>query len=245
MAGRVISRANESKLRGAAQAIAEVLAQLGEEEDSARDAILGAETRVYDVEGLEVRADGDKPIISGYAAVFNRLSVMIYDFREQIAQGAFQDTLDRDIRALWNHDSGMVLGRNRAGTLRLWEDDTGLGFELKPPNTQAGRDAVELVSRGDVSQMSFGFNVPPGGDEWEKNDDGLLIRTLRRVELHEVSLVAFPAYPDTSAVLRSAPEWVQRALAQGVDDISEKDIRGAGALELFRMMLNVEQERNR
>lgn len=176
------------------------------------------ERRVDTPEQLEIREEDDgRRVIRGYAAVFNRLSVPLGRFRERIAPGAFEGSLQSDIRALWNHDSGAVLGRTKAGTLRLWEDGMGLGFELTPPDTQVGRDALALVGRGDVDQMSFGFTVPAGGDSWEKVE-GQPIRTLQRVSLVEVSLVAFPAYPDTSAGLRSAPEWVQRALAQGVDD---------------------------
>lgn len=103
----------------------------------------------------EVRAAGDgKPaMISGYAARFNELSVVLYGmFRERIAPGAFAETLaSDDIRSLWNHNADYVLGRNN-GTLRLQEDDTGLFMEVDPPDTQAGRDALISVQRGDVNQ---------------------------------------------------------------------------------------------
>lgn len=182
------------------------------------------EHRSYELDRISIRQDGSNRQISGYAAVFNRMSVMLGRFREQIAPGAFAESLREDVRALWQHDSAQVLGRTRSGTLSLWEDERGLGFELQPADTQAGRDALTLIERGDVDQMSFGFNVLPQGDLWEEDDDGLMIRTLTRVKLIEVSPVTFPAYPDTSVdIVRNAPEWVQRALNSGANDSSTTD----------------------
>lgn len=202
------------------------------------------ERRECAITGLEVRAaDGEPKTITGYAAVFNKLSLPLGGFREIIEPGAFAESLGTDIRALWNHDSGMVLGRSTAGTLRLWEDETGLGFAVQPPDTQAGRDAVVLVERGDVSQMSFGFSVPPKGDRWDEDEEGRVVRTLERVTLYEVSLVTFPAYPDTTAVMRFAPEWVQRALAQGVDHTGDDEARAR--LDLLRKRIQVMRLRTR
>ncbi len=219
MAGRVLSGKNETKLREAMQSIMDVLAQLGLDEADSERALRGLsaafEQRSVPIEAVEVRGeDGGAPVISGYAAVFNRLSQPLMNFREQIAPGAFRDGLaSGDIRALWQHDTARVLGRTKNGTLKVWEDARGLAFELTPPDTQDGRDALALIARGDVDQMSFGFTVPQGGDEWAEDKGGEPIRTLRAVNLIEVSPVTFPAYLDTSAgVLRNAPEWVQRAL---------------------------------
>jgi len=179
------------------------------------------EKRSFGLEMVEVRADGeDGPLISGYAAPFGHISADLGRFREVIAPGAFAESLAGDIRALWQHDTAQVLGRTKAGTLKIWEDERGLGFELIPADTQAGRDALVSLGRGDVDAMSFGFKVPKGGDRWENTEGGLL-RTLYTVELREISPVTFPAYPETVAAVRSeldsAPEWVQRALTQGVD----------------------------
>lgn len=219
-AGRVLSSKNEAKLREAVQALADVLAQLAEDDDGRgiRYGVSGVEERCVAMGGVEIRAvEGKQPVITGHAAVFNRLSDFLWGFREQIAPGAFLGSLDGDIRALWQHDTARVLGRTAAGTLNLWEDDEGLGFEITPPDTQDGRDAVTLIQRGDVDQMSFGFRVPGGGDEWSEDEAGVPIRTLKRVDLIEVSPVTFPAYPDTGVgvAMRNAPDWVQRALTQG------------------------------
>lgn len=173
----------------------------------------------------EVRAAGDgKPaMISGYSARFNELSVVLYGmFRERIAPGAFAETIAADdIRSLWNHNADYVLGRNVNGTLRLREDEIGLFMEVDPPDTQAGRDALISVQRGDVSQQSFMFDVQPDGDDWYEDADGQIIRTLTRVRLYEVSPVTFPAYPQTSAEARgenklvelpTLPRWVEKRL---------------------------------
>ena len=140
--------------------------------------------------------------LSGYAAVFDQLSVVLYGmFKERIERGAFAGSLGDDIRALWNHDTNLPLGRTKAGTLRLAEDSHGLRVEIDPPATQAGRDAVESIRRGDVDQMSFAFDVLE--DAWDQDESGLLIRTLRKVKLYEVSPVTFPAYQGTEVSARA------------------------------------------
>lgn len=249
MPGRVLSQRNESKLRDAHGMIGDVLSQVGDEEDAERASPQThvGEVRSFELAGIEVREVNGEPIIEGYAAVFEKLSVVIWDFQEVIERGAFAGTLMRDIRSLWNHDSSLVLGRTTNQTLRLWEDDRGLGFELKPPDTQIGRDAVTLIRRGDVSQMSFGFNVPPGGDSWSYDSNNMLIRRIKRVDpLHEVSPVTFPAYPDTSAglrsMLRTAPDWVQRALTQG-DAHSRGDSQARARNDMLRRRLEIEARR--
>lgn len=155
------------------------------------------------------RADGqaDLPTLTGYAALFNVLSEPIWDFRERIQPGAFRDSLKSgdDVRALVEHKGGLSsLGRTSSGTLSLAEDDKGLRVEIQPPDTQAGRDTVELVRRGDLTQMSFAFRTID--DEWHTEDDET-VRVLQNVELFDVSVVSFPAYPDTSVAVRAAKEY--------------------------------------
>ena len=149
----------------------------------------------------EVRAEGGRLI--GYAAVFDKESVPL-PFIETIQRGAFTDSLDRrdDVRALREHDPMMILGRTTAGTLTLRQDDKGLIAEIDPPNTQAGREALELVRRGDLRHMSIGFNVVD--DAWATRD-GKNWREIRKADLADVSIVAFPAYPDTDIATRNRP----------------------------------------
>lgn len=245
MAGRVLSSRNESLLREASAALTEVLAQLGEEQNAVRSAP-GIETRGAPIQGVEIREINGRPVITGHAAVFHRLSVELYGFRERIAPGAFAESLSGDVRALWQHDSARVLGRTRSGTLRLAEDARGLAFELEPPDTADGRDALTLIARGDVDQMSFGFNVPDGGDSWEQEPGGLPIRTLTRVNLIEISPVTFPAYPDTSAaVLRGAPDWVQRALLPAGVDHTLVTAQARARLALLKQRLQLHKDGRR
>lgn len=157
---------------------------------------------------LEVRADGENGAerIHGHAAVFNTLSEDLGGFREKIAPGAFSKTIqEADVRALFNHDPNFVLGRNKAGTLDLSEDETGLKTVIDLPDTTFARDLKESVKRGDINQMSFGFRVVgENGELWEQDaETNMQIRTLLEVELFDVSLVTYPAYPDTDAGVRN------------------------------------------
>jgi HK97 family phage prohead protease len=151
---------------------------------------------------LEIRESGGTKKITGYAAVFNSLSEDLGGFREKINPGAFRSAIKKsDTVALFNHDSNIVLGRTSAGTLELKEDKTGLFMEIDPPDTQAARDLMVSIERGDIKQQSFGFIVK--NDSWE-TVDGEEIRTIGEVEeLYDVSPVTYPAYPDTSVALRS------------------------------------------
>lgn len=152
---------------------------------------------------LDVRAKDAKRTIAGHAAVFNSETDIGGYFREVIAPGAFKDTIAGDVRALIDHDSGRVIGRTTAGSLRLSEDDHGLAVEIDLPDTTDGRDLATLIERGDISGMSFGFVVTK--QTWDETGETPK-RTIEAVELHEVSVVAFPAYDDTSIAMRSLDE---------------------------------------
>jgi HK97 family phage prohead protease len=165
----------------------------------------------------EVRVDmkDGKKKIRGYAAVFNQLSGDLGGFREQLSAGAFTDALaTSDVRALINHDSNLVLGRSTSGTLTMREDSTGLAVEITPPDTQAARDLISLMERGDVSQMSFAFTVAKEDQTWQRQGEGPWIRTIKRVNgLYDVSVVTYPAYAQTTAAVRALEE-VQAGEAQ-------------------------------
>ena len=157
---------------------------------------------------LEVRErDEGTPVIGGYAVLYNERSVDLGGFVEEIAPGAFGASLSGDVRALWQHHSASVLGRTRSGTLRVWDDERGVAFELEPPDTQVGRDAVTSIKRGDVDQMSFGFFVEydhtgKRGDMWTELEDGTYLRRVVRAELVEISPVTWAAYPQTEVSVR-------------------------------------------
>lgn len=166
------------------------------------------EIRTFAVKDLRASQAGDDPKISGYAAIFNSLSEDLGGFRETIKPGAFIKTIqESDVRALFNHDKNFVLGRKKAGTLRLAEDEVGLSIEIDPPDTQAARDLITLINRGDVDQMSFSFRTVR--DDWDQMDDQV-IRTLIEVKLFDISPVTFPAYPQTSVQVREKLRELQQ-----------------------------------
>ena len=157
------------------------------------------EVRTYTA-NIEIRSDDqEKRRIVGHAAVFNQIAGDERYFLEQVAPGAFSESIGKDdIRALWNHNPDYVLGRNTAGTLKLYEDEVGLAIEIDPPDTQFARDLMTSISRGDISQMSFGFRVLK--QEWDEEKN---LRTLKQVELWDVSPVTYPFYEGTDVALRS------------------------------------------
>ena len=159
--------------------------------------------RRYNAESsFETRSEGNKHVITGYAAVFNVRSQNLGGFVEQITPGTFRKTItEADVRALWNHNPDFVLGRNRSGTLRLSEDNTGLHYEVDLPDTQTARDLRESIERGDVSQSSFGFATVD--DSWGFTDDDFPLRSLNEVKLFDVSPVTYPAYTDATIGMRA------------------------------------------
>jgi len=205
----------------------------------------GLERRSLSVAELRVDADGDDdgdkmPTIRGHAAVFNQPSEEMggwMRFREQIAPGAFKDSIKKDdVRALWNHDPNHVLGRTKSKTLKLKEDDKGLAIEINPPKTQTARDLVESIRRGDVSHMSFGFDTQQDSWDYPKDEDGKALpamRTLHKVKLFDVSPVTYPAYPQTDVNCRSIDLGAVRIEAGFVEE------RSASQLSIMRARLEL------
>ena len=191
------------------------------------------EKRMHVAELRVERSETEAPKIRGYAAVFDSLSEDLGGFTERINAGAFAEAIRRDdVRALINHDPNLVLGRNRSGTLTMREDGSGLAVEITPPDTQAARDLLALMERGDVSQMSFAFTVSKEDQSWERNGEGPWIRTIRRVaRLFDVSVVTYPAYPSTSAAMRALEQYQQEASAPQAH-LAEARARLLGLLEI-------------
>lgn len=187
---------------------------------------------------MEVRAgeDGAQTLV-GYASVFGQISDDLGGFREIVEPGAFRDSIANgaDVRALWNHDSNLVLGRTRAGTLRLAEDEHGLRVEIDVPPAGWAQDMLVSVRRGDVSQMSFGFTVPDNGHTWGRLANGGALRSLRAVRLIDVSPVAFPAYPQTSLQVRSKAQ----ALRQEPEDDGAGAEAGRARARLWRHRIEI------
>lgn len=163
---------------------------------------------------IEKRAlnDGESSVIVGYASVFGRESENLGGFVEIIEPGAFRDAiLKDDVRALFNHDDNLVLGRVKSRTLEMSEDELGLRVSIIPPETTYARDLLAVMARGDVSQMSFAFTLDKDDQEWtEDKTRGLYVRKIKRIKrLYDVSVVTNPAYPDTTVAasqLRSLKE---------------------------------------
>lgn len=153
---------------------------------------------------LKTRAEpnNEEMLIEGYFAVFNRQTELWPGAFEEIAPTAFNNTMGNDVRALINHETKLVLGRNKAGTLELRIDSHGLwgSIRINPKDTDAV-NLYERVKRGDVDQCSFGFNILKETTDWR--DDGSVKWTIEEVDLHEVSVCTFPAYEETGVQARS------------------------------------------
>ncbi|MGQ2972058.1 MAG: HK97 family phage prohead protease [Brevundimonas mediterranea] len=172
-------------------------------------------------------ADGKTNRVEGHAAMFNKASHDLGGFREFIAPGAFKRSLDeaskgeRNVFAVWSHDMSQPLGSTGGGKLTLEEDDTGLRFSLDPKRLTPAQ--LDAVADGEI-RMSFGFMVRE--QSWVENDDGTIHRTLHDVDLIEISPVVSPAYPDTSAALRSLDAFkAERSMVEEtVEEVVEEEV---------------------
>ncbi|UBK35691.1 HK97 family phage prohead protease [Clostridium perfringens] len=184
------------------------------------------EIRKIIVTDLETRTleDTEEKVISGYINKFNTRSQYM-GFYEEVAKGAFDKTLadGHNIYAMYNHNSDMILGSTRSGSLKLNTDNIGLHFELRiNPNISYASDIAELVKSGDLEGCSFGFWVTD--DEWTYTEDKIDLRIIKELELIEVTITPFPAYLDSEASCRSFDlhnEEVEKA--KGLRDL-EKEI---------------------
>jgi len=155
----------------------------------------------------ELRASGDgtsPKVITGHGAVFNQEAEIWDDIYEVVRSGAFSKTIqEADVRALKNHNPDYILGRNKAGTLRLNQDDQGLAYEIDvDPNVSYANDLHSSIMRGDITQSSYAFL--PVQQRWIDREDGTTLRELLEVKLFDVSPVTYPAFEGADAQARSA-----------------------------------------
>ena len=180
--------------------------------------------RSIDVD-LQTRAveETDEKVIEGYFAVFNSETELFPGAFEEIAPEAFDNTMNNDVRALINHDTAYVLGRTKSDTLQLKVDSKGLWGSIKiNENDTDAMNLYERVKRGDVDQCSFGFNIIK--EDTEYRDDGTIKWTIREIDLHEVSVVTFPAYGETSvqARMKQKEQIEQRKLEKRKLELKER-----------------------
>jgi len=209
----------------------------------------------FEFDALEVRAavDGGERLIRGHGAVYDKLSVDLGGFREKFLPGAFTETIAKDdIRSLRDHQPSMILGRNKAGTLTLTEDDKGVYYEVKPPDASYARDLLVSIERRDVTGGSIIFQVDKDGERWavdgkeveamdafmamfdgEKNHK--IERSIVKARLFDIGPVTFPAYPQTDVKVRSMLEAAkEKILAADLDRRGAPEKGRIGGLEIAR-----------
>ncbi|HNX44139.1 MAG TPA: HK97 family phage prohead protease [Bacteroidales bacterium] len=164
--------------------------------------------------------DGSRHVV-GLAVVFNKRAP-IGDFFEQVAPEAIDDdVLNQDVRCLFNHDSNFVLGRTKAGTLKLTKTAEGLEYSLDMPVTTFGNEVLTAIKLGNVSGSSFGFTVKK--DEWKELPGGIYLRTILKIgKLFDVSPVTFPAYADTTVGIRSLEAWKRSHGGKSIQDYEQE-----------------------
>lgn len=178
---------------------------------------------------LETREEEDgKLFLEGYFVVFNRETKLWEGAFEEIDPGSMNNTLGNDIRALINHDTTLVLGRNKSNTLELKVDSYGLWgrIDINKNDTDA-MNIYERVKRGDVSGNSFGFNIL--NEETDFREDGSIKWTIKEIDLHEVSITTFPAYEETSIQARK----------RDVEEIKKRKLEARRNKLIERMSANV------
>lgn len=188
------------------------------------------QTRYMQMKDVTTRTDEDGNIfLEGMFAVYGAVYNVYPGATESIARGAFADSIGGDVRALYNHNTDLVLGRTSAGTLELRDTEAGLWGRIKI--NQADADAMNAyarIQRGDITGCSFGFDIPADGEETVVRDDGTVHWTITRVDpLYEVSPCVFPAYEATHISARGRDlENVKKRQAQAWRERMKKRLEG-------------------
>lgn len=198
-------------------------------------------TRNYN---LEIRADdSDKGIITGVPIVFERETI-IHDwageYKEIIDRNALNKTDLKDVRLFVNHDTNKITlarSKNGKGTMQLSVEDDGLHIqaELDIENNVEAKSLYSAVKRGDMDGMSFMFRID--GEEWLDLDKDVPTRRITSISIvHEVSVVNFPAYQQTSVNARSSKESETSVLAEARKRFSEEtELKNKNELELEKL----------
>jgi HK97 family phage prohead protease len=215
------------------------------------------EYRYLDTEIAECRIleDDNKRFLEGHASVFNQRSKLLFEdgklFNEIVDPNAFDNVLKDerlDVPMTYNHNRGQLLGRTKSNTLQLTKDDKGLRFRVEIPNTATGNEVYELVKRGDLYENSFGFIVSREDQDWNKAEDGTLIRTIKNVQrLVDVAVCINGAYPNTDVAARSLEEFETeeetiRKAEEAIREAKEKEAEEKRMVEeeLNQMKLRLE-----
>lgn len=174
---------------------------------------------------IEFRSEPESRHIEGYGSVFNKRSVDLGGFTEIIAEGAFDGVIENsDVKALLDHNPSrgiLARSRNGEGSLSLSIDETGLKYSFDAPHTALGDEVIEGLNRGDYSQSSFAFTVAE--ETWTKEEGGSYLRTITKIGgLYDVSIVADPAYPDTSVAVRSLDAFKETEQREEVQEQVEE-----------------------
>lgn len=160
------------------------------------------EHRYIPIDKMETREDGEDLYIEGYFAVFNSVYELWPGATESIAPGAFDESAGDDVRALYNHNTDLVLGRTTAGTMEIRQDEHGLWGRVKINKSDSdAMNAYARIQRGDITGCSFGFDI--ASQEVDYRGDGTVHWTITKVSpLYEISPCTFPAYQDTTVTAR-------------------------------------------
>jgi len=180
----------------------------------------GVERR-YVTGKVELRAEGDKQYFTGYSAKFGEIADLGW-FTEEIMPGAFDDVMNDDVRALFNHEVEYVLGRRSAGTLDLTVDDIGQRYDaLYNPNDPDHVRVMEKVKRGDVNESSFAFDVKDA--KWSTRNGKDHRQIMKFSRQYDVAPVTYPAYPNTTVAARSL-EKAKESTGDYKKDLAEMDL---------------------
>ena len=173
----------------------------------------------------QVKAVQDEDmVVEGYALKFNTVSEDLGGFVETILPEALSKTDLSDVRCFVGHDTSKILGRTTSKTLQLTVDDVGLKVRCEIPNTTLGRDTYESIKRGDLNQMSFGFELANNGDRVTRANNGYLRELTNIKRITEVSIVSIPAYRDTDIAVaqRSLEKAINKERSFTLDNLKEQ-----------------------